>query len=107
MITKNREDGYQPMLDGITRQTLVYGEKTSMFRFRLDGGSRIPLHNHPHEQTGFMVSGRARFTIAGEATEVGPGDSWCIAGGVEHAVDVLEDSVIVELFSPVREEYLD
>lgn len=106
MITKNTEDGYGPMADGITRQTLAYGDQTSMFRFRLDAGSRIPLHSHPHEQTGLMVSGRARFTIAGEVSEVGPGDSWCIAGGVEHALDVVDDSVIVEVFSPVREEYL-
>jgi quercetin dioxygenase-like cupin family protein len=38
--------------------------------------------------------------------DVLPGDSWCIPGGMEHAVEMIEDSVVVEVFSPVREEYL-
>ena len=38
--------------------------------------------------------------------EVEPGDSWCLPGGVEHSVVALEDSVVVEVFSPVREDYL-
>ncbi|HKI58208.1 MAG TPA: cupin domain-containing protein [Trueperaceae bacterium] len=107
MVTKNREDGYRPLAGGITMQNLVHGDETSMARFRLARGSRLPLHSHPHEQTGIMLSGSVRFTIDGEEFPVGPGDSWCIPGDVEHAVDVLEDSVIVEVFSPVREEYLD
>lgn len=106
MVTKHRDDGYRPMVEGIAMQTLVHGEKTLMARFRLDRGSSLPLHSHPHEQTGIMLSGRVRFTIAGDVSDMGPGDSWCIPGGTEHGVEALDDSVLVEVFSPVREEYL-
>jgi quercetin dioxygenase-like cupin family protein len=44
--------------------------------------------------------------IGGEPHDVHPGDSWCIPGGVEHAADALENTVAVEVFSPVREDYL-
>jgi quercetin dioxygenase-like cupin family protein len=47
-----------------------------------------------------------RFIIADEAFDVKPGDSWCIPGDVKHAAEAFEDSVGVEVFSPVREEYL-
>jgi len=47
-----------------------------------------------------------RFIITNEAFDVKPGDSWCIPGDVEHAAEAFEDSVGVEVFSPVREEYL-
>ena len=66
----------------------------------------LPAHSHPHEQTGFMVSGKLRFKVEDEILEVEPGDSWCIPGGAEHSVDALEDSVVIEVFSPIREDYL-
>jgi quercetin dioxygenase-like cupin family protein len=47
-----------------------------------------------------------RFTIGGVEFDVEPGDSWCIPGDVEHAAEAYEDSMGVEVFSPVREEYL-
>ena len=53
-----------------------------------------------------MVSGKLRFKVEDEILEVETGDSWCIPGGAEHSVDALEDSVVIEVFSPVREDYL-
>jgi len=45
-------------------------------------------------------------TIGGRSVEVGPGDSWCIAEGIEHGAEVGEDAVAVEVFAPVRPDYL-
>jgi quercetin dioxygenase-like cupin family protein len=53
-----------------------------------------------------MISGKMTFTIDGEDFETGPGDSWSIPGNAEHSVNVHEDSVVIEVFSPVREDYL-
>lgn len=106
MFSTRSDTGYAPALDGIERKTLVHGEKTLMTEFRLREGSVLPLHAHPHEQTGYLVSGHLRLTIGEETFEARPGDSWCIPGGVEHRADILEDSVAIEVFSPVREDYL-
>ena len=97
---------HHDVLPGITMRTLSYGAATLMTEFRLLAGHQLPLHAHPHEQTGYLVSGRLTFTIAGEVFEAGPGDGWSIAGGVGHKVEVHEDSVAIEVFSPVREDYL-
>jgi quercetin dioxygenase-like cupin family protein len=77
-----------------------------MGRFKLAKGSVIPAHDHPHEQTGLLLSGRITLTIDGIAHDVAPGDAWCIDSGVPHAATAIEDSVAVEVFSPVREDYL-
>jgi quercetin dioxygenase-like cupin family protein len=53
-----------------------------------------------------MVSGKLRFKIEDDVMEAVTGDSWCIPGDVEHSVEALEDSVVIEVFSPVREDYL-
>ena len=106
MFEKRNDTGYRPALEGIERKTLVHGDRTLMTEFRLRQGAVLPRHAHPHEQTGYLVSGRIRVSIGSETHEAGPGDSWCIPGGVEHGADILEDSVAVEVFSPVRDDYL-
>ena len=106
MFYKRSNNGYKQALDGIKLKTLVYGDKTLFAEFRLEKGSQLPRHAHPHEQTGYLISGRIRLSIGEESFEVEPGDSWCIPGHVEHRAEILEDSVAIEVFSPVREDYL-
>ena len=106
MFGKHSENGYIPAIPGIGMKTLVFGEKTLMTEFVLQKGSGLPKHAHPHEQTGYLVKGRIRLSIGPETVEVAPGDSWSIPGGAEHGAEILEDSVAIEVFSPVREDYL-
>jgi quercetin dioxygenase-like cupin family protein len=106
MFISATSDGYQEVLNGIRMKTLTYGEKTLMSEFRLTKGADLPAHQHPHEQTGYLVSGRIDLTIDGVVHAVRPGDSWCIPGGVTHSANVHEDAVAVEVFAPVREDYL-
>jgi quercetin dioxygenase-like cupin family protein len=106
MFRKKGTADKKEMVEGVHLSTLVHGEKTLMGQFEIAKGAAVPMHSHPHEQTGFMVSGKLRFRVEDEIMEVETGDSWCIPGGVEHGVDALEDSVVIEVFSPVREDYL-
>lgn len=106
MFTTACSDGYADALPGIRRKTLSYGDATLMAEFRLRGGAVLPVHDHPQEQTGYLVAGRLRLTIDDETRDVAPGDSWSIPGGVPHGAVALADTVAVEVFSPVREDYL-
>jgi quercetin dioxygenase-like cupin family protein len=106
MFYHHNSNRYIPLLEGIGIKTLVYGEKTLLSEFRLEKGSLLPRHSHPYEQTGYMISGRMRLHIGAEAHEVEPGDSWNVPLNLEHGAEVLEDSIIIELFSPVRPDYL-
>lgn len=106
MFNKADSLGHEEVLDGVTRKTLVHGAKTLMSEFRLRARASIPLHRHPQEQTGYLASGRLLLTIGEVRIRAAAGDSWCIPGDVEHGAEALEDSVAVEVFSPVREDYL-
>jgi len=106
MFCRKNDSGYRELLDGIRMKTLVHGEKSLLSEFRLEKGRWLPLHRHLHEQTKYLVSGRIRLIVEGEMFEAGPGDAWSIPGAAEHGAEVLEDSVVVEVFSPVREDYL-
>lgn len=94
------------MVKGVKVKALTHGEKTLTAEFLLSKGSHIPEHSHPNEQAGYLVDGRLRLHVGSKSKVMLPGDSWCVASNVKHKVDVLEDSVAVEVFSPRREDYI-
>ncbi len=98
--------GWVPMADGVRRRTLVHGPHMMQMEVELQRGSRLPEHRHPHEQIAHVVEGRLRFIVAGEAQELGAGESLYLGGNVPHAVDVLETARVLDTFSPPREDLL-
>ena len=106
MFAKKHVAGYIPVTEGIARKTLVHGAHTLMTEFVLKKDAVLPAHKHPQEQAGYLVSGHMFLTIGDEVFEVWPGDSWMIPGNVEHQAKIVADSVAVEVFSPVRDDYL-
>ncbi len=70
MFEKHNDEGYQLALEGIERKTLVYGGLTLMTEFVMGGNSALPMHQHPYEQTGYLVKGHLRMTIGGSEYEV-------------------------------------
>lgn len=103
---KKDDLGYKGPVEGVKLKTLTYGEKTLMAEFRLKKRSTLPEHSHPHEQIGYLVSGRIVLIIDGQRKPAEPGDSWCIHGDVLHSGETVEDSVVIEVFSQVREDFL-
>ncbi|MEN1760889.1 cupin domain-containing protein [Anoxynatronum sibiricum] len=100
------EGHFVDMIPGVKRRNLVVGKTTMLCEFHLKEGVVLPLHQHPHEQTGYLISGRALFEIDGKEIEMKPGDSWSIGGDVPHQVTVLETAQVIETFTPVREDFL-
>jgi quercetin dioxygenase-like cupin family protein len=106
VFVNGSDEGFVQVAPGIRRKTLGFGGATLLSEFRLEAGHPLPIHDHPQEQTGYLVRGRLALTIGDETRELKPGDSWSIPGGVRHGAEVLEDAVAIEVFSPVREDYL-
>jgi len=103
---RSNGSSYQNPVDGVQFKTLVHGSSTLLAEFKLEKGKDLPMHSHPHEQTGYLVSGKMKLTIGEEVFQVEPGDSWNIPGNIEHGAVPIEDSTAIEVFSPVREDYL-
>lgn len=79
-----------------------------MFSFvHLAPGAVVELHQHPHEQCGYILEGSLLMTIGDETREIRPGDAYTIPGGVPHmAVGGAEGGLALDVFSPVREDYV-
>lgn len=93
------------MMPGVVRRTLSTSEGMMLIEVVFEKGATVPLHNHPHEQIGYLVSGRFLFELGDEQRELGPGDSWLVPPNVPHQVTALEPSLAIDVFSPPREEY--
>lgn len=101
-------DGIDPveMLPGAFRRTLHTGERLQIVHITLRPGAGVPMHHHPHEQTGTVLKGELQMTIGGEVHQLRPGDSYLIPGGVEHDARAGSTEVaVIDVFCPPREEY--
>ena len=96
------------MVAGIRRRTLVSGHTMMQMLVTLEPGSRLPEHQHPHEQVSHVINGRVRFIFDGgqEMCDVGAGESLYIPANRPHRAEGLEATLLVETFSPPREDLL-
>ncbi len=106
MFYQANSEGFKTVLPGVRLKTLTHGERTLFSEFRFDKGAVVPVHTHVHEQTGYVVKGEMRFTVDGQVIIAKAGDCWNLPSNVPHGAVALEESVVVEVFSPVRENYL-
>ena len=102
-------DHWIEMLPGVRRRTLVSGGTMMQMVVELEAGSRLPEHRHPQEQVAHVISGRLRFVLGGnggETRDLGALESIYLASNVPHAVEALEHTVVIDTFSPPREDLL-
>jgi quercetin dioxygenase-like cupin family protein len=91
---------------GIKRQTVASGETMYQMLAHLEAGSKMPEHQHPQEQLVYILSGRMKLIVKGTPHELAPGDSFYLASGVPHGVETIEETRVLDTFSPPRHEYL-
>jgi quercetin dioxygenase-like cupin family protein len=100
------ENPWIEICPGIKRRTHAHGRAMYQMIAELDAGSRMPQHQHSQEQLVHILSGRMKLIVEGVAHELKPGDSYYLASNVPHGVETLEDTRVLDTFSPPRDEYL-
>ena len=92
--------------EGVVRRVLAYSSGLMCVENTFAAGAPGALHSHPHTQITYVASGRFSFTIDGETREVGPGDTMLKTDGVVHGCVCLEAGVLLDIFTPMREDFL-
>ena len=77
-----------------------------MVKVRIEKGTVIDLHSHPHIQSSDVVSGRFQLTIGPESRELVAGDGFFAESNVPHAVKAIETGEIIDTFTPMRDDFL-
>ena len=92
--------------NGVRRQVMGYNDNIMMVKVDLKKDAKASLHHHRHSQTTYVVSGVFELTIGNETRIIKPGDGFLAPPDVEHGVQCIEDGILVDAFSPVREDFL-
>lgn len=91
---------------GVVRRVLAYGEQAMCVENTFTQGAVGALHSHPHTQLTYVVSGRFRFTVGDNEYEVKAGDTLLKQDGIVHGCVALEAGVLLDFFTPMREEFV-
>ena len=92
---------------GVSRKFLGWDNQIMMVKVHFDKNSKGSLHQHFHTQATYCAKGKFKFTIGDESQIVKEGDGVYIPPNVSHGVDCLEEGILIDVFSPVREDFLD
>jgi quercetin dioxygenase-like cupin family protein len=94
------------IVPGIRRRTIAHGASMYQMMAKLDAGSLMPEHKHPQEQIVHILEGRMKLIVSGVPHELKGGESYYLAANVPHGVETMEDTMVLDTFSPPRDDYL-
>ena len=105
MIVKS-ENAKNRQFKGVSFDVLAVGQKSMVTRMNYRVGDNVPLHSHPNEQSGYVISGKYRIKYQDINEILNSGDSYSVPENVEHSWEVLEDGEVIDTFIPPRQDYL-
>lgn len=91
---------------GFVRRVLAFDKELMCVENTFCKGEAAPLHSHPHLQIVYITEGLFSVAVAGEVRVLGKGDSALVPGNVEHSVTCLEDGAVLDIFTPMREDFV-
>ncbi len=106
MFKFNSDVTATPCEPGVSRKILCYDKNLMMCEITFEKGAKGNFHKHPHEQITYIAEGSFSFTIDGVTKTVSKGDSVYMPSNAEHGVTCLEAGKLVDVFNPMREDFL-
>lgn len=106
MFVYNSEVQATPCEPGVSRKILSYSNDLMMCEIHFEKGAKGNFHAHEHLQITYIAKGSFEFTIGGETKVVSQGDSVYMPSNVEHGVTCLEEGILVDVFNPMRQDFL-
>ena len=91
---------------GVTRRVLAYTPQLMIVEVSFEKGGTGAVHSHPHCQNTYVLSGRFRFNVDGKDAEVAAGDTLAFPSNVPHGALCLEAGTVLDIFTPMREDFV-
>lgn len=106
MVSYNKDANPTPCEPGVTRRILSYNDEVMVCEITFEKGSRGNLHSHPHTQISYVGAGKFEYTINGVPNIIEKGDSILVPPNAEHGTLCLEAGILVDVFTPKRDDFL-
>ncbi len=106
MLCKNEDAISQNLGGGVTRKIIAYDEGMMVCELTFEKGAVGELHHHPQEQIGYVISGSFEVSDNGETKVLKAGDCYLVKPDSVHGVKALENSKLLDVFTPMRKDFL-
>ncbi len=106
MFCKNTDIPYTDLGGGIKRKILSYDEKMMAVEVHFEKGAVGAMHSHPHTQISYVIDGEFRAVIGGVERSIVKGDTYITPPDVPHGVTCLRQGAILDVFTPMREDFV-
>lgn len=106
-MVKNAEGLKFQLIKGVGANILGHGGQLMLVENTFVKGAEAPLHKHPHEQVCYVVEGKFEFKKENNLYILEKGDSLFIESNTLHSAVALADSIIIDIFNPQREDFLE
>ena len=107
MFVENKNIPTTDLGGGVQRKVLAYSKNLMTVELRFEKGAVGAPHSHPHEQIGYIISGKLVYQEEGQEDKIlGTGDTYYVTPNVVHGVQILEDTKLLDIFTPMREDFV-
>ena len=107
MVVHNQDRAYQDLSGGVRRKVLAYSENLMNVELLFEKGAKGAMHKHPHEQIGYVIEGSLLYhEEEKEDVLLKAGDSYYVAPDVMHGITCLSDVKLLDIFTPMREDFI-
>lgn len=101
-----KKNAIQKQFMNIDFEVLAVGKESMVTKMLFKEKDFAPMHKHPNEQNGYVISGRYKLIVNNQEYIIENGDSYSIPANAEHSLEIIEAGQIIDVFTPVRQDYL-
>ena len=101
------EIAWETVGEGVRRQIMGYDDRIMLVNVEFEKGGIGPMHQHYHSQVTYVISGQFDLTIGEETRRMKGGDAFYIPPNVMHGAICIEKGVLIDVFSPIREDFME
>lgn len=101
-----KENGVPRQFLGVDFVVLSIGNDSMVAKMLYKSTDNVPFHKHPNEQSGYVISGKYILSFGSQSYELTQGDSYSIPANVEHSIQIVEAGEVLDVFTPIRQDYL-
>ena len=102
----DKPDAWKEVMPGVKRRMLSHASTGLMVFYKIESEKTFAWHNHPHAQYGVFLEGGGKFRVGDSVWDVRKGDTYFIPPGMFHELKTEQESVIIDFFTPEREDYV-
>jgi len=105
-LVVKQENAVRKQFLGVDFEVLAVGIESMVTKMLYKESDSVPFHKHPNEQNGYVITGQYKLLFDNKEYIITKGDSYSIPANMEHSMEIMVAGEVIDVFTPVRQDYL-